>query len=425
MTTTNPLLANWDTPFEIPPFGQVENAHYREAFESALAENRREIEEIAGNPEAATFKNTIEAMERAGEALSKVGGVFFNLSASNTNPDMQEVEREIAPKLAAHQSTIMLNPDLFGRVDALYGKRDQLDLDPQALRVLERYHSSFIRSGAKLKGANKERMSEITQKLATLGTSFSQNILADENSWELVLENDADLVGLPDFLISAAASAATERGHDGKHVITLSRSLIEPFLQFSDRRDLRETAFRAWSSRGENGGETDNREIIAETLALREERAKLLGFKSFADFKLDDQMAKTPEAVRELLTNVWKPAKARAVKEAEQLQEFANAEGANFDIEPWDWRYYAEKVRKELHDLDEAQVKPYLQLDRIIEAAFDTANRLFGLSFTETKALSLYHPDVRAFEVTNSQGKHTALFLGDYFARSSKRSGAW
>ncbi|MGI9352006.1 MAG: M3 family metallopeptidase [Rhizobiaceae bacterium] len=425
MTHKNPLLADWNTPHEVPPFDQIETGHFGEAFELALAENEAEIAAIASNTEAPTFVNTIEAMERSGGALSKVSATFFNLAGSNTNPDLQEIERDIAPQLAAHHSKMMLNRQLFERVDTLFETKETLDLSSEQQRVLERYHSSFVRSGAKLEGGDRKRMSEVTQRLATLGTTFSQNVLADESAYELLLENQDDLAGLPDFLIAAASSAAKERGHSGKHVITLSRSLIEPFLQFSSRRDLREKAFKAWISRGENNGKTDNREIISETLQLREDRAKMLGFETFAEFKLDDQMAKTPQAVRELLLNVWKPAKARAKQEAAKLQECANSEGANFDIEPWDWRYYSEKVRKAEHDLDEAEIKPYLQLDMIIEAAFETAKRLFGLTFMETHNISVYHPDVRVFEVKNASGDHVALFLGDYFARPSKRSGAW
>lgn len=425
MTDTNPLLEDWQTPFKLPPFARVSARHFRSAFDEALAANTAEISEIANNTDAPAFTNTIEAMELAGDALSKVASVFFNLSGSNTNKELQEIEREMAPRLAAHHSAIMLNADLFDRVNTLYEQRGTLGLNREQLRVLERYHASFVRAGAQLEGAQREQMGKITQRLATLGTSFSQNVLADEAAYELVLDGDDDLEGLPGFLVSAAASAATERGHEGKHVITLSRSLIEPFLQFSSRRDLREKAFRAWISRGENGGETDNRDIILETLKLREERARLLGFGSFAEFKLDDQMAKTPDAVRELLMNVWKPAKAQAAQEAARLQDLANAEGANFDIEPWDWRYYSQKVRRAEHDLDEAEIKPYIQLEKMIEAAFETAHRLFGLSFKPVENVELYHPDVRAFEVTDTDGKHVALFLGDYFARSSKRSGAW
>lgn len=425
MTQQNPLLADWNTPFEVPPFDLIKNGHYREAFDFALEQSEKEIERIANNEDEPTFVNTIAAMESAGEALSKVSGVFFNLSGSHTNDEMQLIQREMAPKLSAHHSKIMLNEKLFARVEVLYLGREELDLNSEAKRVLERYHSNFVRSGAKLKGNERNRMAEISSELATLGTQFSQNILADESAYELVLEEGDDLAGLPDFLISAAASAAKERGHDGKYVITLSRSLIEPFLQFSSRRDLREVAYKAWIARGENGGNTDNRKIISKTLKLREERANLLGFKTFAEFKLDDQMAKTPDAVRNLLMQVWEPAKKRASKEAQKLQELANSEGANFKIAPWDWRYYSEKVRSRDHDLDEAEIKPYLQLDKIIEAAFDTANRLFGLSFEERFDIPKYHSDVRTFEVKNRNGDHVAIFIGDYFARTSKRSGAW
>lgn len=425
MTQQNPLLADWNTPFEVPPFDLIKNDHYREAFDFALEQSEKEIERIANNEDEPTFVNTIAAMEGAGEALSKVSGVFFNLSGSHTNDEMQLIQREMAPKLSAHHSKIMLNEKLFARVEVLYLGREELDLNSEAKRVLERYHSNFVRSGAKLKGNERNRMAEVSSELATLGTQFSQNILADESAYELVLEEGDDLAGLPDFLISAAASAAKERGHDGKYVITLSRSLIEPFLQFSSRRDLREVAYKAWIARGENGGNTDNRKIISKTLKLREERANLLGFKTFAEFKLDDQMAKTPDAVRNLLMQVWEPAKKRASKEAQKLQELANSEGDNFKIAPWDWRYYSEKVRSRDHDLDEAEIKPYLQLDKIIEAAFDTANRLFGLSFEERFDIPKYHSDVRTFEVKNRNGDHVAIFIGDYFARTSKRSGAW
>jgi len=425
MTDHNPLLSKWNTPFELPPFGEIEPEHYKDAFPVALEEHLDEVVRIAENDAEPTFANTIGAMEVAGETLGKVSATFYNLSGSHTNPDFQEIERDMAPKLAQHRSKIMMNAKLFARIDVLYLGREELDLNDEAKRVLERYHSDFVRSGAKLTGDERDRMGEVSQRLATLGTSFSQNILADESAYELVLESEADLEGLPDFLVAAAASAAKERGHDGKHVITLSRSLIEPFLQFSSRRDLREQAFKAWIARGENDGETDNREIIAETLTLREERANLLGFDTFADFKLDDQMAKTPDAVRDLLVKVWEPAKARAAQEAEKLQTLANNEGANFKIAPWDWRYYSEKVRKVEHDLDEAQIKPYFQLDKMIDAAFETANRLFGLTFKELSDIPIYHPDVRVFEVMDADGNHVALFLGDYFARSSKRSGAW
>lgn len=421
----NPLLSDWTTPFELPPFAEIKPDHFTDAFEKAMAEGRSEVDAIADQQAEPTFDNTIVALEKAGETLSKVARTFFNLTGAHTSPELQAIERDIAPKLAKHSSDTLLNGPLYGRIATLWDMKDSLGLNEEEARVLERYHKMFQRAGAGLDPDGKSRMAEISQRLATLGTGFGQNVLKDEADYQLVLETDEDRAGLPDFLLAAAAEAARERGLDGKHVITLSRSSIEPFLQFSSNRALREEAFKAWSARGENGGETDNRKIVAETIRLRAEKAKLLGFDTFADFKLDDTMAKTPAAVRELLMKVWTPAVKRAAEEEARLADMARSEGGNFKIAPWDWRYYSEKVRKAEHDLDEAEIKPYLQLDRVIAAAFDTANRLFGLTFEEKQGLPAYHPDVRVFEVTGRDGKHVGLFLGDYFARSSKRSGAW
>ncbi|WP_417679806.1 M3 family metallopeptidase [Roseibium sp.] len=421
----NPLLSDWTTPFELPPFADIKPDHFTEAFEKAMAEGRAEVDAIADQQTEPTFENTIVALEKAGETLSRVARTFFNLSGAHTNPELQAIERDIAPKLAKHSSETLLNGVLFDRIAALWDKKDDLGLNEEEARVLERYHKMFQRAGAGLEANDKSRMAEISQRLATLGTSFSQNVLKDEADYQLVLETEEDRAGLPDFLLAAAEEAARERGLNGKHVITLSRSSIEPFLQFSSNRALREEAFKAWSARGENGGDTDNRAIVAETIGLRAEKAKLLGFDTFADFKLDDTMAKTPQAVRDLLMKVWQPAVKRAAEEEAKLADMARSEGGNFKIAPWDWRYYSEKVRKAEHDLDEAEIKPYLQLDRVIAAAFDTAHRLFGLNFEEKKGLPVYHPDVRVFEVTDRDGKHVGLFLGDYFARPSKRSGAW
>ncbi|WP_158807435.1 M3 family metallopeptidase [Beijerinckia sp. L45] len=423
--TVNPLLQPWTGPFEAPPFAAVRPEHYRPAFDMALAENVSEIAAIADNPAAPTFDNTILAMERAGEKLDKVCSVFFNLSGSDTNDAIQAIEREMAPILSRHGSAIYLNKALFQRIDALWSRRDSLGLDGEQARVIERYHTIFSRAGGGLPDAAKTRLAAISERLATLGTQFGQNVLADERAYELVLDTPEDLVGLPASLVAAAAAAAEARGKPGKHVITLSRSSIEPFLQFSARRDLREEAFQAWAKRGENGGETDNRAIIAETVTLRAERAKLLGYESFAAFRLADSMAKTPDAARHLLHSVWEPAKARAGREASALQALASAEGDNFAIAPWDWRYYAERRRKAEFDLDEAEIKPYFQLDKMIDAAFYTAEQLFGVSFTLRPDIPLYHPDARAWEVKDADGAAIALFIGDYFARTSKRSGAW
>lgn len=423
--TVNPLLSEWTTPFDLPPFEAIGPEHFEEAFDVAMAEAQKDTDRIAQQDAAPTFENTIVALETSGKTLTKVARTFFNLTGAHTNEALQKIEREVAPKLAKHSSEMLLNPLLYSRIAALWDERDSLGLNAEDARVLERYQKMFQRAGAGLDEAGKARMAAISQRLATLGTSFSQNVLKDESDYQLVLETEEDRAGLPDFLLTAAAEAAKERGLDGKHVITLSRSSIEPFLQFSTNRRLREEAFKAWSARGENGGETDNRAIITETLRLRAEKAQMLGFRNFAEFKLDDTMAKTPDNVRGLLVKVWEPAVAQAREEEAKLADMAQSTGENHAIEAWDWRYYSEKVRKAEHDLDETELKPYLQLENIIQAAFDTATRLFGLSFRELKGLPVYHPDVRVFEVLGKDGKHVGLFLGDYFARSSKRSGAW
>ena len=421
----NPLLEAWTTPFGLPPFDRIRPEHFRPAFDAALAQNRAEIDAVARDPAEPSFANTIEALERSGELLEKVGGVFWNLSGAHTNPEIQGIEREMAPRLAKHFSEIAMNAALFGRVDALFRRMDDLGLDDEQKRVLELTHKRFVRAGAQLQGADKDRLAQIVERLAALGAQFSQNVLADEAGYRLVLETDEDKAGLPDWLVEAARRAGDELGLPGKAVITLARSSIEPFLQFSTSRALREKAFEAWTHRGEMGGDTDNRAIVAETLKLRAERARLLGYPTFAAYKLDNTMAKTPAAVQDLLDRVWAPAKARAAEERDDLAALAREEGANIAIGPHDWRHYSAKVRKRKHDLDEAELKPYLQLDRMIEAAFDTAGRLFGLRFAERRDLPVYHPDVRAWDVTDAGGRHVAVFLGDYFARPSKRSGAW
>ena len=424
-TAANPLLTAWTTPFGMPPYDVVKPEHFAPAFAQALAAHTSEIDAIADNPEAATFANTIEAMELAGRKLSDVSAVFFNLSSAHTSPELQAIERDIRPKLATHYSSISLNAPLFRRIDNLFERIKSLGIDEEQTRLLERYHTGFVCAGAKLGDAEKARVAEIDKRNATLTTQFSQNVLADEQSWKLVLDGEADLAGLSPALRAAALRNGEETGQPGRHVITLSRSSVESFLQYSDRRDLREEAFKAWIKRGENGGATDNRALVAEVVQLRAERAKLLGYPSYAHYRLDDTMAETPEAVRGLLTEVWGHAKSRANEEREALQTLARAEGGNFPIAAWDWRYYAEKERKARYDLDESEVRPYLQLDKIVDAAFDTANRLFGLTFTEIPNAPRYHPDVRVFEVKGKDGRHVGVFLGDYFARPSKRSGAW
>ncbi|KIN63264.1 Peptidyl-dipeptidase [Sulfitobacter noctilucicola] len=418
---TNPLLSEWNTPFGIAPFDEISDDDFAPALDTALAEHNAEIDAIASNSASPTFANTVEALEAAGDALDKVLGPFFAMAGADSNPKREDLQRNFSPKLAAHFAEISGNKALFERVAAVWDQRDTLDLSDEQARVLMLTHRGFVRSGAALEGADETRMKEIKGRLAVLGTQFTQNLLADERSWFMPLE-EADLEGLPDFVVGAARAAGEEKEAGGP-VVTLSRSLIVPFLQFSPRRDLREKAFRAWEARGANGGETDNRAIAAEILSLREERAKLLGYACFADYKLETEMAKTPAAVRKLLMDVWEPAKAQAKADAAKLTEMMQADGVNGDLAPWDWRYYAEKRRAVEHDLDEAALKPYFQLDRMIEASFACATRLFGLQF-EPLDVPLYHPDCRAWDVTRD-GKHVAVFIGDYFARGSKRSGAW
>ncbi|MCV3271433.1 M3 family metallopeptidase [Roseobacter sinensis] len=418
---TNPLLQDWTTPFQIAPFDAISDDDFAPAVEQALAAHRDEIEAIASASETPSFTNTIEALEAAGASLDQVLNVFFNLVGADSNPAREALQREFSPKLAAHFSQISSNKALFARVADLWERRDALDLTAEQARVLMLKHRNLVRSGAALEGADEARMTEIKERLAVLGTEFTQNLLADERDWTLPLA-EADLEGLPGFVVAAARAAGEEKGADGP-VVTLSRSLIVPFLQFSPRRDLRETAFRAWAARGANGGATDNRAIAAEILGLREERARLLGYDSFADYKLETEMAKTPAAVRDLLMAVWEPAVARARADADALTEMMRADGINGPLAPWDWRYYSEKRRLAEHDLDEAALKPYFQLERMIEAAFACATRLFDLQFAPLD-VPLYHPDCRAWEVTRN-GAHVAVFIGDYFARGSKRSGAW
>lgn len=421
----NPALVEWTGHQGLPRFDAVKDADFAPAFDAALASHEAEIDAIAGNSEAPTFANTVTALEIAGDALSRISALFWNKAGAHTNEAIQALERAIAPKMARHYSKIGTNAALFARIDALWEGRESLGLTLEETRVLERHWKGFVKSGAKLPKPEQERLSAINERLAGLGAQFGQNVLADEKSWALLLSDEADLAGIPDYLRDAMAAAARERGEEGKYAVTLSRSIIEPFLTASERRDLREQAFKAWVARGANGGETDNREIIRETLALRAEKARLLGYANFAELKLDNTMAKTPDAVNDLLKTVWVKAAARAGEEERDIAGLIAEEGRNHEVMPWDWRHYAEKIRTRKFDFSETELKPYLQLEKIIAACFDVAGRLFGIKAVEQKGIPAYHPDVRVFEIRDQSDKLVALFLGDYFARSSKRSGAW
>jgi len=420
----NPFFAAWTTPDGVAPFHHIKPEHFRPAYARALAEHEAEITAIAADPAPPDFDNTIVALERSGKALDRVSNVFHVLAGAHTDDALLEIEREMSPVIARHWSKIDTNELLFRRIDAVMRNAGKSGLDAEQRRVLERYHTGFRRSGAALDAEGKQRLGDIIERLASLSTVFSQNVLADEQAFTLQLKDDAELAGLPDFMREAMRSEAKERGLDG-YVVTLSRSSVEPFLQFSARRDLREKAFRGFTMRGDNGGATDNKAVIAEIVRLRAERARLLGFSDFAKYRLEDEMAKTPANVRHLLDTVRAPARASALADRDALQELVQEEGGNFKLAPWDWRYYAEKLRQRRCDFDEAAIKPYLNLDRIVEAAFYTAQRLFGLSFAPRPDVPAWHPDVRVWEVRGDSGEKVGLFFGDYFARPSKRSGAW
>lgn len=420
----NPLLQPWMTPFETPPFDQIKPAHFIPAFEQAFGDHVAEIEAIAADPAAPDFDNTITALERSGRLLNRVAAVFYDLVSAHSSPALLEIDSEVSLRMARHWNPILMNAALFARIDQLYQRRAELSLTPEQARLLERTYTRFRRAGAGLDQSAKDRLAAINERLAQLGTSFSHHLLGDEQDWFMEIGPD-DCDGLPDSFVAAAKAAAEERGLAGKAVVTLSRSSVEPFLKSSTRRNLREKVYKAFIARGDNGNGNDNNAIITEILQLREETAKLLGYPTFAAYRLDDSMAKTPEAVRDLLQRVWRPARARALADRDALQALIAEEGGNFELAPWDWRYYAEKLRQRRADFDDAAIKPYLTLDNMIAAAFDTAQHLFGLSFTLRSDVPVWHPDVRVWEVKDRTGAHKALFYGDYFARPSKRSGAW
>ena len=423
-SATNPLLTPWQTPFETPPFAEIAPEHFLPAFEQAFADHAAEISAITHDPAMPDFANTITALERSGKLLSKVAAVFYDLVSAHSNPAILEIDKEVSLRMARHWNPIMMNAVLFGRIAMLHENRATLGLTGEELRLLERSYTRFHRAGAGLDETAKIRMADINERLAHLGTSFSHHLLGDEQDWFMELGED-DRAGLSDDFVATAKAAAGERGMPDKAIMTLSRSFVEPFLKSSDRRDLREKVFRAFTARGDNGNANDNNETIVEILALREESARILGFSTYAAYRLEDSMAKTPDNVRALLERVWKPARARALADRDALQAMITEEGGNFTLAPWDWRYYAEKLRQIRANFDDAAIKPYLVLDHMIEAAFDCATRLFGITFAERKDIPVWHPDVRVWEVKGPDGSHKALFYGDYFARSSKRSGAW
>ncbi len=419
---SNPFFEIWSTPFGTPPFDAIETSHFRPAYAQALAEHQREIDAIAAQGEAPSFDNTIVALEKSGQLLRRVEMIFGQLSSAHTNDEMQDVEREMSPLVTRHWTGIYLNPKLFARVDDLYRRRATLGLDAESLRVIERYHLDFVRTGARLTDVQRDRFAAIMERLSVLGTTFGQNVLADEQ--QVFALTESEVAGLPDFARAAASETARDRKLNAPFAATVSRSSVEPILHFATDRNVREKIWRAFVSRGHNGNAQDNRKIIAELVALRAELASLLGYESYAAYKLADSMAKTPAAAQKLLEDVWAPGRQRAAEDRDALQELLEADESGTTLAAWDWRYYAEKLRLARYDFDENQLKPYLELDKVVDAAFYTAKRLFGVTFRLLDGVQVYHPDVRVWAVDRA-GKTIGLFYGDFFARPSKRSGAW
>ncbi len=422
----NPFFTKSTLPYFLPAFDKIRNEHYAPAFDRGMSEQLAEIDAIANNKDAPTFENTIVAMDKSGQTLIRVSNVFFNLTSANTNEAMEKIQSEYAPKLAAHQDAIVLNGKLFARVKALYDQRDTLGLDPESKRLLERYHTDFVRAGANLSEADKTRLKQINAELASLATQFSQNVLKQTNADAVIIDDVKQLAGLSDNEIAAAKEAAKARGLEGKYVIALLNTSGQPALSSLENRELRQRLQQTSIARGQNAGEFDNRPVIAKTAKLRAERANLLGYPDHATYVLEDETAKTTQAVNKMLAGLAPAAVANAKKEAADMQAIVNKEEGGFQIAAWDWAYYAEKVRKERFDFDEAQLRPYFEMENVLQnGVFFAANKLYGLSFKERKDLPVYHPDVRVFEVFDEGNKPLGLFLVDWYARDTKRGGAW
>ena len=427
----NPFYKNYKTQFEIPPFSEIEEKHFMPAYFKGMEEHNNEIEQIIQNTEKPSFENVIIAMERSGELLDKVNAVFFNLSGSATNEKLQEIEKEISPKLSQHYDSISLNPYIFKKVSLLWEDVDNLNLSKEERKILEETYKRFIRSGALLEGSDKDRYADINQEISKLSVQFSQNLLAETNNFEIILSRD-DLKGLPEDIVNLAKEEAdnkfkktSDKKYANKYIFTSHRSSMYPFLTYSERRDLREKLYTGYIMRGDNDNEYDNKNITSKIASLRVEKANILGFETHAHYVLDNTMAKTPEAVYELLNQLWEPALSRAKNELQELQKFVNEEGQNFKIASWDWWYYSEKVRKDKYNIDEEELKNFFTLDNTIDGIFKTANKLFGLTFEEKFDIELYHPDARVWQVKDKNGSHLGLYIGDYYTRSSKRGGAW
>lgn len=420
----NPLLKEYKTPFNVPPFEQIKNEHFLPAFREGISQQTKIIEKIVNNPESPTFKNTIEAYEYSDDLLTEVSGVFYNLSSANTNKELQKIASEIAPELSAHNDNILLNEKLFDRIKVVYSKIGLLSNQEQ-IKLLEETYRKFVRGGANLDEAKKLRLREINKDLSLLRLKFGENLLAETNGYKLIIEDKKDLSGLPESIINAALETGTKNGMEGKWVFTLQNPSLIPFLQYSDNRVLREKIWKAYSNRGNNNNEFDNNEIIVKISNLKLERAKLMGFKTTADFILDESMAKKPENVFDFLNKLWKPSLEAAKREAEELQKLIDKEGGNFKLQPWDWRYYAEKLKKEKYNLDEEMLKPYFELEKVKNGIFYLANKLYGLNFKKLENMPKYDDDVQVYEINNDDGSHIGIYYSDLHPRAGKRGGAW
>jgi peptidyl-dipeptidase Dcp len=421
----NPFFAEWTAPFGTPPFPEIKEAHYRPAFDEGMARQKKEVEAIAASADAPSFANTVEALERTGELLTKVNNVFYALTDNNTNEELQKIEAEVAPILAKHDDDISLNDRLFRRVEAVWKEKDKQVLNPEQGRLMEKTYKAFVRNGAALDDAKKAELRKINEELAVLTVKFGENVLKEDNNFMLVLDKQDELAGLPQDVVTAAAEAAKAKGLAGKWVFTLHKPSCIPFFQYSARRDLREKLFRAFISRGDNANEFDNKAVLAKIAALRIKRAALLGYKTHADYVLEENMAKTPAGVYKLLDQLWAPALAMAKTEAKDLQGLIGKEGGNYGLEPWDWWYYAEKLKKAKYELDDEVLRPYFELKAVRQGAFEVAGKLWGLKFEPRTDIPVYHPDVEVFEVKEADGTHVGILYTDYFPRPSKRGGAW
>ena len=421
----NPFLTEYTTPFQVPPFDQIKNEHYLPAFEAGMKEQLAEVEAIVSNAETPTFQNTILPFDKSGETLDRVSNVFFNLNECLTNDEMIKIAETVLPLLSKHSDSIMMNPKLFERIDYVYQHRNEMGLDDQQIRVVEKYEQDFVRNGAALPADKQAELSKINEQLSTLSLQFGNNLLKENSGYKLVIENEADLAGLPQTSIDAAAEQAKSDGMEGKWVFTLSKPSLIPFLQFSERRDLREQMYKAYYNRGDNNNEYDNKKLINEMVKLRVQKAKLFGFDNYADYVLDVNMAKDSKTVDKFLIDIFNPAQQLAKKELAEMQAIADAEGANIKLEGWDWWYYAEKLRKAKYAFDENQIKPYLTVDNVRNGMFMAANKLYGVTFTQNTNLPVYYPGVETYEVKEANGDFLGILYMDYYPRESKSGGAW